>query len=695
MGWVRALILLCASTGIVAAQGLPTLQLGTPIERTIAPGQSHSYQIIAEENTLVQITVEQRGVDVVVRIHNPVGKKVGEYDSPNGDDGPENVSFVTTAKAPYRIEVTPLSREPAPAGRYEIRLIELRPATEEEIKQSKNAETLKARGIALLGDLEGLVTEIRLPQTRIRTQMQIAHLLWDTDDKGGLKFLTDAITGYKELLSNLDPNSKEYTKTYHPLANLRYELLQILINRQPELALSFIRSTPPLLDPYGNQRDVTAQDAAFELEIANRIAQKDPKRTLEIARENLKSGYSPSLGGTLVTLRQQNAEMAAELANEIANKLLGEKLLRNSPAAGLVVSLIQLSAPSGGDQNGGTNGSSRPVSLLSQQQRRDLLQKALSEALAYKPPPSNAYSPERDYAWTLLHGLQSLGAELESVMNGGASAVEKKIKELAFANNPQMEALQQFQNALNDMNMPLDDVLKTLAHAPKDQRDQLYIHLANRVANSGDLARAKQILNDLVISPYQRQQALYNLEQQEMYRSMSKGKIEEALRSIAALPTVEERAQMIGQIANQIGPGYKRAAALNFIEQARGLLPSSLQAQNHSHLNALLEIAKAFGRYDSKRAFEIVDPLVDQFNELSAAARTLEGFAGEFYEQEELNVQNGNAVANVASQISSTIGMLALGNFDRAKVTAERIRLPEVRLRAYLEMAQQTIQNSR
>src|SRR5688572_21412770 len=106
MGWIRALILVCASIGLIAAQkpSVPTLQLGTPIERTIATGQSHTYQIVAEENSLVQITIEQRGIDVVVRVLHPLGKKPSEYDSPTGADGTEDVSFVTASKTPYLIE---------------------------------------------------------------------------------------------------------------------------------------------------------------------------------------------------------------------------------------------------------------------------------------------------------------------------------------------------------------------------------------------------------------------------------------------------------------------------------------------------------------------------------------------------------------------------------------------------------------
>src|SRR5689334_313762 len=241
MSWIRALILGCLATGVVAAQtasqypGAPTLQLNTPIERTIGTGQTHVYQITADENTYVQLVVEQRGIDVVVRVYYPSGNKPTEYDSPNGTEGPENISFVTgAAKNSYRIEVTPLSRDVVPAGKYEIRLIEQRPATEQEIKDSRNLEAVKARALALLGDVEVLIAELRLPQTRIKAQIQVAGMLWDSDEKRATKYLTDATNGFKELLSNVDATGKtykDYSKVYYLITNLRHEIIQVLIYR--------------------------------------------------------------------------------------------------------------------------------------------------------------------------------------------------------------------------------------------------------------------------------------------------------------------------------------------------------------------------------------------------------------------------------------------------------------------------------
>jgi hypothetical protein len=130
---------------------------------------------------------------------------------------------------------------------------------------------------------------------------------------------------------------------------------------------------------------------------------------------------------------------------------------------------------------------------------------------------------------------------------------------------------------------------------------------------------------------------------------------------------------------------------MNLLEQARALLGSSVQAQDQEQMNALFEIARAFSRYDSKRSFEIIDPLIDQVNEICTAARTLEGFGTENYDDEELNLQNGSIVAQMVTRMSNTLGTLAVTNFDRAKAAADRMRQPEVRLRAYLDIAQQTI----
>ena len=668
------------------AQSQTTLQVGTPIERTLEQAQSQVFTITLQENTFVQLVVEQRGIDVVVRVFSPEAKTIGEFDSPNGNNGPEHVSFVGPAAGAYRINVSPLNPGDPSTGRFEIKLLEVRPATEQEIKASKNQEVAKGKGIALVVEMEGLIAQIKSPVTRIRTQLQAAQLIWSSDEKRASKYFADATTGFKEYLASLDATDESYPQQYQAISELRYQVIQILADRDPDAALSFLYSSKPPPNPTETRRYSSSQEGLFELAIANQIARTDPNRALQIARQTLKTHYSTNLVSTVGLLRLKNPELAAQFASEIASKLLNEKLLTNPEAASVAVNLLRF----GHQQNNGSvlSPDGPRVAILGDEQYRELLQKAVTEALSYSQRPSSQSSPERDAAMNLLDGLRQCGSELDTVSGGSAAAVAKKVTELS-GQDPAVA--DQYQKIIADS--PADTVLETIENTPVDQREQLYIQLASREVNKGDLARARQIVNQRVTNPYQRRNALASITQQEISVAIGKGKIDEALRIIGGLRTPRDRAIFITQIAPQIGAGQKRANAINFLEQAKSLLGPSLPAQDQSQMQALVEIARAFGKYDVKRSFEILDPLIDQVNDLCTAARTLEGFGMESYDDEELNLQNGGSVPQAALQVTNALGTLALANFERARAASDRLRLPEVRLRAYIEIAQQTIQN--
>lgn len=695
MGKIRVLILLplvfCLSLATLNAQ--TTLQLGTPIERTLGPGQIHEFSVSMEENSFIQLVVEQRGIDLFVKVSSPAGKNLGEYDTPNGPDGPEQVSFVASAAGTYRITISPLTPDSQTTGRYEIKVIEIRAATDQELKAEKNFEEVKAKGIALFGDIETTIQEIKSPHGRIQAQLKAAELLWEIDEKRASKFMSNAIAEIKEFLATADTGTEQYMLQYQRISQLRQELIRVLAGREPDAALSFLQSTTPKYGPYHNSHDLLMQETGLELSIANQMVQKDPNRAAQIARRSLKRGYSFDIFTTVSQIAQKNPELARELVHEIAGKLLNEeKLIKDAGAANLAVSVLRsYQASEGGVQiiTKDTPSTSR-TGLLSDEEYKQLLQKALDEVLAYTP---RIFNQSPDAIWNLVPGLQALGPEMDRVISGSKAALDKKVAEMSGTGNTSVNSVQEYQNAIGSN--PVEAVLETIEKAPADYREQLYVQLASREAANGELARAKQIVNDHVSNPFQRRQMLTNIEHQEMYRDLAKGKVEEALRNVSNLRTPRERAVQLTQILSQMGQGQKRATALSLLEQARALLSASPQAQDSEQMNALFEIARVFSDYDAKRSFEIVDPLIDQFNDLCAAARTLEGFGGEFFEDDELDLQNGNGLANIVSQMSGVLGDLALTNFDRAKAVSDKISLPEVRLKVYLEIAQQTIQGGR
>jgi len=105
--------------------------MGKPIERELAGGQTHAYQITLAEGQFLNVIVEQRGIDVVVRLLGPDGKLIAEFDSEIRQQGQETVSQVAEVAGSYRLSVQ-AKEKGAPAGRYEIRVVELRAATEKD-----------------------------------------------------------------------------------------------------------------------------------------------------------------------------------------------------------------------------------------------------------------------------------------------------------------------------------------------------------------------------------------------------------------------------------------------------------------------------------------------------------------------------------------------------------------------------------
>jgi hypothetical protein len=685
------LILLLGFQAASAQVGPTSLQPGTPIERALAAGQSHSYTINLEQDQFLQLVVDQRGIDVVVRVFSPAGRRLSEVDTPNGTGGPEDVTVIAEAAGVYRIEVTPLDPTPPP-GRYEIKIVELRKATEEELQSGKNQEVLKGKGLALLSEATQILPQLHRPQTRAGFQIRAANLLWGSDEKLATKLMEQAIESVKEFIADIENSEQEYYESFQIAMQLREQVVDALAPHDPEMALNFLRATRSLSPPEMVQVGVQGnQELQLELLLASQIIAADPKRAFQMAEDTLKRGASPSLNDTLNRLRSKDPELAAKLAHDIATKIMNERLLRNPEAAYLASGFLHLVRPGGRTQLGGGGDGAAPTGLISEDEFRDLFQKILTEALLYSPPSFNVYNNERNVAQNLFNTLKQMSADLQRYAPDRAAAFEKKWLELNNLGDPQSELRLRLQNTVNSG--PPDAALESVNQAPREMRDQLYQQVANRIAQTGDVARARQLINERITNPMQRQQALRNLDQQAIYSAIARGKFDEALRSLSSFRPVE-RAQMLGQIVNQIGPGLKKSTALQYLEQARAMLSPSPQAEDQQQMFALLAIGRAFSRLDTGRAFEIVEPLVDQFNDISAAALSMNGFGQKYYKDGEVIMTNGNALAETGNQLATTLGNLAMANFERAKAAADRIHPVDLRLNVYLAIAQQTIQPS-
>jgi CHAT domain-containing protein/Flp pilus assembly protein TadD len=112
-------------------QHIPQLEPGNPIERELTGGQSHSYRMALAAGQYVKLAVEQRGIDVAVKLFGPDGKQIIEFDSEARLQEQETVEWMAEEAGSYRLDVLAKLKNAA-TGRYEIPEVELRPATEND-----------------------------------------------------------------------------------------------------------------------------------------------------------------------------------------------------------------------------------------------------------------------------------------------------------------------------------------------------------------------------------------------------------------------------------------------------------------------------------------------------------------------------------------------------------------------------------
>jgi CHAT domain-containing protein len=107
------------------------LEPGNLIRRELEGGRQHTYQIRLSADQFLKAVVEQQGIDVMVQISGPDGGQVMEFDSEGRLRGQETAPVVAESTGDYRLTVRPAQKGVA-AGDYEIRIEELRAATEQD-----------------------------------------------------------------------------------------------------------------------------------------------------------------------------------------------------------------------------------------------------------------------------------------------------------------------------------------------------------------------------------------------------------------------------------------------------------------------------------------------------------------------------------------------------------------------------------
>jgi tetratricopeptide (TPR) repeat protein len=124
--------------------------MGNPVTDRIMNDEVHTYTAELEKGQFVNLSVEQRDVDVITKVFTPTGELIGEFDTPTSGRGTEQIRVGTDAAGEYRIDIYTLSERAEP-GEYKLEIAAFRPLTERDkkvlsaVKLHQEADILRAK----------------------------------------------------------------------------------------------------------------------------------------------------------------------------------------------------------------------------------------------------------------------------------------------------------------------------------------------------------------------------------------------------------------------------------------------------------------------------------------------------------------------------------------------------------------------
>lgn len=553
-------------------------------------------------------------------------------------------------------------------------------------EKEKARKELEKKALQLLDDTLQSAQALRLAENRAVIRAQAADLLWKRDEKRARSLFRDAVT---ELVAARGEAAKNDRAAWMQ-GELRVRLLYMIAERDPQLALDLLRESRPAAGDGAAQSPWSGgqQEQNLEQTIAAKAAESDPKLALKMAEESLEKGVSVSVLHVLQLLREKDSEAAKRLAGEVVGKLRDEGLSAGRETSAVAVSLLSsvLSPQSPrlyafGPSSPARDGEKPKPLVLEDGDLRDLAELVTSAALR----DANASG-----AFGLTMQIRPLLPELEKLVPARVAQLRQRIAEMDKALDPLAKSWAQFNSAVSGF-ASADSLLEAAAKAPPEMRQSYYSFAAMKLSESGDTERARQVVSDNMTGQ-EREQMLAQIDGAAVARDVEKGKLEEARAVVSAIKSKERRAGALAELATAFAAKGDRKGAAQLLEEARALV--NRQPENEREMGALLEVARGYALVDPSKTFEMVDPLIDQANDMLAAAALLEKFgAGQgLFRKGEMILSPGMANLNgMYARYVKALAELARVDFDRTKADADRFHHEEVRLMARLVIAQSVL----
>lgn len=217
------------------------------------------------------------------------------------------------------------------------------PAFSQMTDKDKTAE-LEKQAVDFLKDTSNEINILRTPENRISFNAELAALMWLHDEKQARAMFGNVITDFRQMLVQIDSQlnaqnfSDEETTSYMPfmrandsrgkllqklrkVMSVRRQIASAIAENDALLGLEFFNETALAISNPKIREQYLAQDSYFETKLLEQIAEQNPDKILDFARQSLKKGLNYNTFGLLSKIYANNDKDGAAFGEEVFAKL--------------------------------------------------------------------------------------------------------------------------------------------------------------------------------------------------------------------------------------------------------------------------------------------------------------------------------------------------------------------------------------
>ncbi len=509
-------------------------------------------------------------------------------------------------------------------------------------KKDKISAELRKDAVSFLRETTTDVNNMRTLENRISFSAELANLMWFNDEKEARAMFKSVITDFRQLLTQFDApetateteeeasllvggRGGDFNRKFFKATAVRQQIATNLAEHDPQLAFDFLAELAQAISN-PKLRLQLEQNSYFEMQLMNRIAEKNVDVALKYGRKALEKGFNHEMANLLKKIYAKDAEKGASFGEDILKKMRSidstpENFYHLNLLLGLGIENLEKIKKEPGKRPMFTEQSMREIADL------------LAQALLKRENIDNSE-------------IQSYLPQIERFSPARTAQIRQKINT---------------KNTKEGVAFEAEDA------PPSPMTD----------SNTSRAATQKKLMEDVA-----------SLKTKTLSKEERQKVVEQARKIIASVKNREQKLFALSALAAQVALSGDKESASQIMDDARSLI--NPQPKNYREYTETWIVITGYAGVDTEKAFPMLENTIFRLNETISAAIKVAEFidtSNDIIEDGEVQVGSfggeiTRGLLRSLGTIDMTIQNLAKADFVRAKALTNKFERQEIRILA-------------